>query len=63
MDGLFTWRRGGEYNISEANSIFFQKRCQKVLTTVPGCGIESTAKTNLDVTVPAYDVAIFKVEE
>ena len=39
MDGLFTWRRGGEYNISEANSIFFQKRCQKVLTTVPGCGI------------------------
>ncbi len=26
-------------------------------------GIESTAKTNLDVTVPAYDVAIFKVEE
>ena len=26
-------------------------------------GIESIAKTNLDVTVPAYDVAIFKVEE
>ncbi|MDW2996906.1 MAG: hypothetical protein U0I36_08360 [Faecalibacterium prausnitzii] len=25
--------------MSEANSIFFRKRCQKVLTRLPGCGI------------------------
>jgi hypothetical protein len=39
MDGLFVWERGGDYNMSEANSIFFRKRCQKVLTRLPGCGI------------------------
>ena len=25
--------------MDEANSIFFKKRCQKVLTSAPGCGI------------------------
>ena len=25
--------------MDEVNSIFFKKRCQKVLTTAPGCGI------------------------
>ena len=31
--------RGDEHNISEANSIFFKKRCQKVLTRWRVCGI------------------------